>query len=105
MADAVDTYEEIKESGGDLEPRAVLSLMECLHSERDLSLMLQLLEELHDQGYWIEGCRRVISFCVRKKHLSTAVHLLKQLKDKFCDDELAAVVLFDEVCSCTVSLP
>ncbi|GKV51230.1 hypothetical protein SLEP1_g57899 [Rubroshorea leprosula] len=96
MADAVDTYEEIKQSGGDLEPRAVLSLMECLHSERDLSLMLQLLEELHDQGYWIEGCCRVISFCVRKKHLSTAVHLLKQLKDKFCDDELAAEVLFDE---------
>ncbi|GKV41147.1 hypothetical protein SLEP1_g48716 [Rubroshorea leprosula] len=67
MADAVDTYEEIKESGGDLEPRAVLSLMECLHSERDLSLMLQLLEELRDQGYWMEGCCRVISFCVRKK--------------------------------------
>ncbi|GKV42013.1 hypothetical protein SLEP1_g49474 [Rubroshorea leprosula] len=96
MADAVDTYEEIKQSEGDLEPRAVLSLMECLHSEGDLSLMLQLLEELHDQGYWIEGCRRVISFGVRKKHLSTAVHLLKQLKDKFCDDELAAEVLFDE---------
>ncbi|GLT51456.1 hypothetical protein SLA2020_248650 [Shorea laevis] len=96
MADALDTYEEIKQSGGDLEPRAVLSLMECLHSERDLNLMLQLLEELNDQGYWIEGCCRVISFCVRKKHLSTAVHLLKQLKDKFCDDELAAEVLFDE---------
>ncbi|GLU23565.1 hypothetical protein SLE2022_395590 [Rubroshorea leprosula] len=96
MADALDTYEEIKQSGGDLEPRAVLSLMECLHSERDLNLMLQLLEELHDQGDWIEGCCRVISFCVRKKHLSTAVHLLKQIKDKFCDDELAAEVLFDE---------
>ncbi|GKV42016.1 hypothetical protein SLEP1_g49476 [Rubroshorea leprosula] len=72
MADALDTYEEIKQSGGDLEPRAVLSLMECLHSERDLNLMLQLLEELHDQGYWIEGCCRVISFCVRKKHLRLA---------------------------------
>ncbi|GLT25676.1 hypothetical protein SLA2020_007910 [Shorea laevis] len=44
MVDALDTYEEIKQSGGDLEPRAVLSLMECLHSDGDLNLMLQLLE-------------------------------------------------------------
>ncbi|GLT29943.1 hypothetical protein SLA2020_047730 [Shorea laevis] len=55
MADVLDTYEEIKQSVGDLEPRAVLSLMECLHSERYLNLMLQLLEELNDQGYWIEA--------------------------------------------------
>ncbi|GKV45787.1 hypothetical protein SLEP1_g52831 [Rubroshorea leprosula] len=34
MADALDTYEEIKQSGGDLEPRAVLSLMAS--SEQDL---------------------------------------------------------------------
>lgn len=29
---------------------------------------------------------------------SYAVDLLKQLKDKFCNDELALEVLFDEVC-------
>ncbi|GLT83492.1 hypothetical protein SLE2022_017790 [Rubroshorea leprosula] len=96
MADALDLYEKIKQAGGNLEPKAVISLIEYLHSQGDLNLMLQLLEELHDQGYWIDGCCRVVTFCVRKKHLSTAIDLLKQLKDKFCDDELAAEVLFDE---------
>ncbi|GLT65444.1 hypothetical protein SLA2020_378760 [Shorea laevis] len=73
MADAVDTYEEIKQSGGDLEPRPVLSLMRnCMIKAIGLRVAAEL------------------------SYFDTAVHLLKQLKDKFCDDEFAAEVLFDE---------
>ena len=31
--------------------------------------------------------------------VSSAVDLLKQMKDNFCNDDMAIEVLFDEVCS------
>lgn len=99
MSDALDIYEEIKQSGSNLEPKAVISLMEHLQSDGELSRLLQLLEELKDVDYWVDGCCRLILYCVRYKHLSSAVDLLKQLKDNFCNDDMAMEVLFDEVFS------
>ncbi|KAK9269666.1 hypothetical protein L1049_001444 [Liquidambar formosana] len=58
MSDALEIYEEIKQAGCNLEPKAIISL--------------------------------IVSF---------AVDLLKQLKDKFWDDELAVEALCDEVFS------
>nr|XP_023876966.1 pentatricopeptide repeat-containing protein At4g04790, mitochondrial-like [Quercus suber] len=99
MSDALDIYEEIKQSGSNLEPKAVISLMEHLQSDGELSRLLQLFEELKDVDYWVDGCCRLILYCVRYKHLSSAVDLLKQLKDNFCNDDMAMEVLFDEVFS------
>ncbi|KAK7856947.1 pentatricopeptide repeat-containing protein [Quercus suber] len=96
MSDALDIYEEIKQSGSNLEPKAVISLMEHLQSDGELSRLLQLFEELKDVDYWVDGCCRLILYCVRYKHLSSAVDLLKQLKDNFCNDDMAMEVLFDE---------
>ncbi|XP_062169018.1 pentatricopeptide repeat-containing protein At4g04790, mitochondrial-like isoform X2 [Alnus glutinosa] len=99
MSDALDIYEEIKQAGSSLEPKAVIRLIEYFQSDGELSRLLQLFKELKDHDYWVDGCCRIILYCVRYKHLSYAVDLLKQLKDKFCNDELALEVLFDEVFS------
>ncbi|KAG8658130.1 pentatricopeptide repeat-containing protein At4g04790, mitochondrial isoform X3 [Manihot esculenta] len=99
LCDALDLYEEIKEAGKYLEPKSVICLIDHLQSEDEISRLLQLLEELQDPDYWVDGCYRVILYCIRNKHTSSAVNLLKQLKDRFSNDEVAMQVLFDEVFS------
>ncbi|XP_057950373.1 pentatricopeptide repeat-containing protein At4g04790, mitochondrial-like isoform X2 [Malania oleifera] len=99
MSDAVSLYEEIKDAGYNLEPKAVISLIENFPSEGELSRLLQLLDGLdeNDSGYWLDGYCRAILYCVRYKHLSSAIDLLKRLKDKFYNDEVATEVFFEEV--------
>ncbi|XP_015897824.3 pentatricopeptide repeat-containing protein At4g04790, mitochondrial [Ziziphus jujuba] len=92
--DALDIYKQI---GSALEPKAVISLIENVPSDGELSTLLKLLEEINASNYWVDGCCRVILYCVRYKHLSPAINLLKQLRDKFCNDELVHESLFDEV--------
>lgn len=99
ICDALNTFEEIKHGGCNLEPKAVINLIEHLQSEGELTRLIQLLKELNDSHYWGDGCTRVILYCVRFKHLSCAVALLKQFKDKFCYDELAIEILCNEVFS------
>ncbi|KAG8365041.1 hypothetical protein BUALT_Bualt18G0061700 [Buddleja alternifolia] len=97
FSDALKMYEEIKEAECDLDPKAIKCLIEYFHSEGDLNKSLQLLEELNDSPYWTDACFRVISHCVQHKDLRSTVDLLKQLKDKFINAEVAPEVLFDEV--------
>ncbi|GAV60856.1 PPR domain-containing protein/PPR_2 domain-containing protein [Cephalotus follicularis] len=97
ISDALDIHEEVKRVGSNLKPKAVLSLIEYCGSDGELGRLLQLLEEIHDPDYWIDGCWRIILYCVRYKHLSSAVDLLKLLKNKFSKDEVATEVLCDEV--------
>ncbi|KAL3508535.1 hypothetical protein ACH5RR_027936 [Cinchona calisaya] len=97
MSDALNVYEEIKQTGGHLEPKAVICLIEHLQLEGELNRLLRLLEELDDPHYWFDGCFRVVSYCVRHDHLNSAVDLLKQLKEKVNIDEAAAENIFDEV--------
>ncbi|KAF3453525.1 hypothetical protein FNV43_RR03965 [Rhamnella rubrinervis] len=96
-SDALDIYKEFKQAGSTMEPKALISLIEHIPYDGELSTLLQLLEEFNDSDYWVDGCCRVILYCVRYKHLSPAINLLKQLKDKFCNNELALGRLFDEV--------
>ncbi|KAL5804260.1 hypothetical protein ACOSQ3_031060 [Xanthoceras sorbifolium] len=88
MSDALSIFEEIKQAGCDIEPKVVISLIEHLRSEVELSVLIQLLEELHDD-HWIEGCCRLFVHSVRFKNLSFAIDLFRQLKDKLYNDELA----------------
>ncbi|XP_021834329.1 pentatricopeptide repeat-containing protein At4g04790, mitochondrial-like isoform X3 [Prunus avium] len=97
LCDAFSIYEEMKQAGCSLEPKAVISLIEHLQSDEELSRLLPLLDELDDPDYWFEGCLRTILHCVRYKHLRPALNLLKQLRDKFCTDELALEVIFNQV--------
>ncbi|XP_052177896.1 pentatricopeptide repeat-containing protein At4g04790, mitochondrial isoform X2 [Diospyros lotus] len=97
ISDALNIYEEIKDAECNLEPKSVVYLMEGLQTEGELSRLLQLLDELKDPGFWIDGCFTTILYCVQYKHLDSIVHLLKQLKDKFSDDDAGREVLFDEV--------
>lgn len=99
MSGALNIYEEIKQAGFTPEPKAIIYLIENLQSEGQLGRLLQLLEELNDPDYWIDGCCRVILYCIRHKHLSSAIDLLRKLNEKRCDNELAMEVLFDEVFS------
>lgn len=93
----------------------------------ELDGLLLLLKELSDLDYWVDGCFRVIKYCVQNNHLrfilpppilnlsalilnllmfmfhcicvSSAIVLFKQLKDKFESDEIQLEVLFDSVSS------
>ncbi|KAB2095947.1 hypothetical protein ES319_A01G075700v1 [Gossypium barbadense] len=93
MPDALNIYKEIKQNGGTLEPKPVISLI------GDVNILVQLLEELHDPDYWFDGCCRAVVHCVTNKHLRLALELLKQLKVEFHKDDLALDAVFDEVFS------
>ncbi|XP_021287856.1 pentatricopeptide repeat-containing protein At4g21880, mitochondrial-like isoform X3 [Herrania umbratica] len=99
MLDALNIYKEIKQVGDTLEPKAVISLIEHFNFERELSTLLQLLEELHDPDYWVDACCRIVLHCVKIKDLRSTVDLLKQLKDKLHNDDLGIDFLCDEVFS------
>ncbi|GMH05708.1 hypothetical protein Nepgr_007548 [Nepenthes gracilis] len=99
MSDALAIYDEIKQGGCSLDPKAIISLIEHMQSEGELSRLLELLEELSCPDYWIDGCFRVILYCVRNKHLRPAIDLLRKIWNKLHDDEVAGEVLFDEVFS------
>lgn len=104
FSDSIHIYEEIKESGNNLEPKAVISLIEGhIKSDGELDRLVLLLEELTDPDYWVDGCFRIIMFCVENKHLSLAVDLIKQLNDKIHDNELLMEVLLDQVFSTIAS--
>ncbi|KAF8016362.1 hypothetical protein BT93_H1769 [Corymbia citriodora subsp. variegata] len=97
ICDALEMYEEFKRDGCNLEPKAVVSLIEHLQSDGQLSRLLKLLEELTDRDFWVDGCYRILLYSVRFNHLSAAVDLLKQLKDRISNDEMAMEAVFDEV--------
>ncbi|VFQ78765.1 unnamed protein product [Cuscuta campestris] len=97
VSDALEMYEKFKQDKCNLEPRAVFSLIDHLQSDGELSRLLQLLDELDDQDQWVRACFKVVSYCVRHEDLSSAIELLRKLKDIFCNDELALEFLFDEV--------
>ncbi|KAI9079185.1 hypothetical protein K1719_038911 [Acacia pycnantha] len=104
LSDSFHIYEEIKESGNSLQPKAVISLIEGhIKSDEELDRLFLLLKELTDPDYWIDGCFRIIMFCVENKHLSSAVDLIKQLDDKIQDNELVMEVLLDQVFSTIAS--
>ncbi|KAK6132956.1 hypothetical protein DH2020_033247 [Rehmannia glutinosa] len=98
LSDALKIYEEIKKAECDLNPKAIRCLIEYFQAEGELNKSLQLLEELNDSPYWADACFTVISSCVRHEDLRCTVDLLKQLKDKYMNAEVARdEVLFDEV--------
>ncbi|KAK9673981.1 hypothetical protein RND81_12G203000 [Saponaria officinalis] len=99
IADALEIYEDMKQSGCCLEPKAVISLIEYQHSEGKLNLLLRLLDELNDSSYWVDGCCRVVLYCIKYKNLRSAVDLLKKLADEFKNDELVQESIFDGIFS------
>ncbi|KAG6387397.1 hypothetical protein SASPL_152584 [Salvia splendens] len=111
LSDALELYEKMKGDNCDLDPRAIKCLIEHYQSEGQVNKVLELLEELNDSPHWVDACFRVISHCVRHENLRFKNHyllliLLKQLKDKFIDAEVALEVLFDEVfCLCAEHEP
>ncbi|KAL6544431.1 hypothetical protein OROMI_023293 [Orobanche minor] len=96
LSDAIKIYEEIKEAECNLSPKSIRCLIEHFQSEGELNKSLELLEELNDSPYWDDACFTVISHCVRHENLRCTVGLLKQLKDKYANTEVALEVLFDE---------
>ncbi|XP_026451814.1 pentatricopeptide repeat-containing protein At4g04790, mitochondrial-like [Papaver somniferum] len=81
FSDALQLYKEIKQTGSRVEPKAILSLFDYFQSDGELDLLMDLLGELSDSDYWFDGCERIILYCVRHNLLSSAVDLLKKLKD------------------------
>ncbi|XP_029128946.1 pentatricopeptide repeat-containing protein At4g21880, mitochondrial-like [Cajanus cajan] len=89
LSEALLVYEEIKKAGYNLEPKAVISLIEeFTQFNGELDGLLLLLKEVSDLDYWVDGCFKVIMYCIRIKNLSSAILLCKQLKDKFENDEI-----------------
>ncbi|KAK1280861.1 Pentatricopeptide repeat-containing protein [Acorus gramineus] len=94
ILDALQIYDEIKETGFKPEPRTIINLIEHLRSEGELNRLLELLEGLNGSNFWFEGCARIILYCIGYKHISDAVELLKQLKEK---NESATDVVVDQI--------
>ncbi|XP_076910860.1 pentatricopeptide repeat-containing protein At4g04790, mitochondrial-like [Bidens hawaiensis] len=97
LTDALEVYEKIKQLDAKLEPKAIISLIEHLQSEGELSRLLQLLNQLRNSELWDEGCAKIILYCIRHKLSDSAVDLLKQRMEKSSANEMVIDVLFDEV--------
>ncbi|KAI4374757.1 hypothetical protein MLD38_012714 [Melastoma candidum] len=89
MSDALDVYEDIKRNGGNIEAKAVIGLIEHFPPDGDIKTLYLLIEETIDSNYWIHGCQKAVVWCVREKHLSGAVDILKRLKDHTGDNEFS----------------
>ncbi|KAF0925028.1 hypothetical protein E2562_015336 [Oryza meyeriana var. granulata] len=94
VLDGLIMYDEIKQSGCCLEPKAAVALIENTQTKGQLDRLYQLLEELSDSSIWFDGCSRVLLYCVRHNHPNAAIDLLKQLKEK---DEMSTYMVIDQV--------
>ncbi|CAD6248178.1 unnamed protein product [Miscanthus lutarioriparius] len=94
VLDALRLHDEIKQSGGSLEPKATIALIEHIRTEGELDRMHQLLDGLNDSNSWFEGCGRVLLYCVHHNYPDVAIDLLKQLKEK---DEMSTYMVVDQV--------
>ncbi|KAG2397006.1 Pentatricopeptide repeat-containing protein [Vigna angularis] len=104
LSEALLVYEQIKKGGHKLEPKAITCLIEELTQHNgELDGLLLLLNEMSDLDYWVDGCFKVILYCARNNNLSSAILLLKQLKDTFENDEMVLEALFDGVFSAIVA--
>uniref|UniRef100_A0A0D9VBU8 Pentacotripeptide-repeat region of PRORP domain-containing protein n=1 Tax=Leersia perrieri TaxID=77586 RepID=A0A0D9VBU8_9ORYZ len=96
VLDGLIMYDEIKQSGCHLEPKAAVALIENTQTKGELDRLYQLLEELSDSSIWFDGCSRVLMYCVQHNHPNAAINLLKQLKEK---DEMSTYMVIDQVFS------
>ncbi|XP_048534293.1 pentatricopeptide repeat-containing protein At4g04790, mitochondrial-like [Triticum urartu] len=94
VSDGLELFDKIKQSGGYLEPKAAIALIEHTQTEDQLDRLYQLLEEVSDPGMWFDGCGRVLQYCVQHNHPDAAVDLLKQLKET---NEMSTYMIVDQV--------
>ncbi|KAE8779586.1 pentatricopeptide repeat-containing protein [Hordeum vulgare] len=93
LSDGLELFDEIKQSGGYLEPKAAIALIEHTQAEDQLDRLYQLLEEVSEPGMWFDGCGRVLQYCVQHNHSDAAVDLLKQLKET---NEMSTYMIVDQ---------
>jgi len=94
ILDALRMYDDIKQSGGSLEPKAAIALIDHIRTEGEVDRMHQLLDELNDSSSWFDGCGRALLYCVQHNYPDAAIDLLKQLKEK---DEMSTYMVVDQV--------
>ncbi|KAG2648324.1 hypothetical protein PVAP13_1NG042515 [Panicum virgatum] len=94
VLDALRMYTNIKQSGGSLEPKAAIALIDHIQTEGEVDRMHQLLDELNDLSSWFDGCGRAVLYCVQHNYPDAAIDLLKQLKEK---DEMSTYMVVDQV--------
>lgn len=94
VSDGLNIFDEIKQSGGCLEPKAAVALIEHTQTEGELDRLYQLLEELSEPNMWFDGCSRVLQYCVQHNHSDAAVDLLRQLKER---SEMSTYMVIDQV--------
>ncbi|KAL5207009.1 hypothetical protein ABZP36_031444 [Zizania latifolia] len=96
VLDGLIMYDEIRQSGFRLEPKAAVALIENIQTKGELDRLYQLLEELTDSSFWFDGCSRVLLYCVQHNHPNAAIDLLKQLKET---DEMSTYMVVDQIFS------
>ncbi|AQK68194.1 pentatricopeptide repeat-containing protein At4g04790, mitochondrial [Zea mays] len=94
VSDALRLHDEIMQSGGSLEPKAAIALIEHIRTEGELDRMHQLLDGLNDSNSWFDGCGRVLLYCVQHNYPDAAIDLLKQIREK---DEMSTYMVVDQV--------
>ncbi|KAG8058049.1 hypothetical protein GUJ93_ZPchr0002g24635 [Zizania palustris] len=96
VLDGLIMYDEIRQSGFRLEPKAAVALIENIQTKGELDRLYQLIEELTDSSFWFDGCSRVLLYCVQHNHPNAAIDLLKQLKET---DEMGTYMVVDQIFS------
>lgn len=81
VSEAFQIYDEIKQAGDVPESKAVRSLIESLGKQGKFTEMFQLLHEYKDKEEWCYACSLTVLSCIKHKQLSSAIDLLRQLKE------------------------
>ncbi|CAN8325536.1 unnamed protein product [Cochlearia groenlandica] len=97
IADALSLYEEMKEAGCTVDPKAIHSLIDHSDSNEELTTLVQLAHGLHDYKYWVEAFFKILVFAVRNNKSSSILDLLKQTKNHLSKDDIVVEYWFDEV--------
>ncbi|EFH46118.1 pentatricopeptide repeat-containing protein [Arabidopsis lyrata subsp. lyrata] len=97
IIDALSIYEEMKNLGCPVEPKAIISLIDNSDSNAELRTLVELTHELRDYKFWIDGFFKIIVFAVRNNRSSSILDLLEQTKNHLSKDDIAVEYWFEEV--------
>ncbi|XP_006286359.2 pentatricopeptide repeat-containing protein At4g04790, mitochondrial isoform X1 [Capsella rubella] len=96
-ADAFSIYEEMRKAECHIDPKSIISLIEYSDSKVELSMLVQLADDLQDDKSWIDGFFRMILSAVRNRKSSNILDLLKRNKVRLSKKDIPVETHFDEV--------
>ncbi|CAN7071100.1 unnamed protein product, partial [Brassica oleracea var. botrytis] len=97
ITDALSIYEEMKEAGCHVDPKTIITLIDHADSNEELTTLAQLVHELNDSKYWIDGLFKIVVFAVRNNKSCSILDLLKETKNDLSKDDIALEYWLEEL--------